>query len=173
MTVWIENDTLFLRELAVGSKWANYVAERLNSVGVPCEATEMVFRNSISDIQSFSENDKDILLHRTPGYIDVKSRNLSFTSDPSSYPYSTAFVDTVNGWYQKKEKPVAVVLVSQKTSEMLVIPTTSEPYWNQELRHDYVRDIDDIFLTVSKEYLRSFDELAAHLKTHEVPSHSA
>ena len=132
MTSWIENDTLFKKELETGNHWSNHVASVLNENRIPCYATKMVFRDSIEEISDFSKNDKDIVLTNPTGHIEVKSRNLKFESNPESYPYETAFVDTLDGWNKKAEKPLAVVLVSQRTSELLVIPTTSEPYWGQE-----------------------------------------
>jgi hypothetical protein len=165
MTFWIENDELFKRELAVGSKWANFVADALNSSGVPCHATEMVFRDNISQIADFSENDKDVVLENPLGFVEVKSRNLSFCSTNESYPYDTAFVDTADGWAKKAEKPLAVVLVSQRTSEMLVIPSTSESSWGQESKYDRVRGIFETWLTVHKSQLRPFSELVSHFKS--------
>ena len=167
MTNWIENDELFKRELATGNKWANHVADSLNSFDVPCHATEMVFRDDISQIPEFSQNDKDVILHGMSGFIEVKSRNLSFSSDPSSYPYETAFVDTADGWSKKAEKPTAVVLISQRTSEMLVVPVTSESCWGQESKYDRVRGIFDTWLIVHKTHLRPFSELVEHLRQHQ------
>jgi hypothetical protein len=167
MTMWIENDELFKRELATGDKWANHVADVLNSMEIPCHATEMVFRDNISQIPEFSENDKDVVLHNPAGFIEVKSRNLSFGADPASYPYDTAFVDTADGWAKKKEQPIAVVLVSQRTSEMLVIPATTEPQWGQESKYDRVRGIFETWLTVHKSHLRPFPELVSHLRSYQ------
>jgi len=164
MTSWIENDTLFKKELETGNHWSNHVASVLNENQIPCYATKMVFRDSIEEISDFSKNDKDIVLTNPTGHIEVKSRNLKFDVTPESYPYETAFVDTLDGWNKKAEKPLAVVLVSQRTSELLVIPTTSEPYWGQETKYDNVRGIYDTWLTVHKTHLRPLSDLLDHLR---------
>lgn len=165
MTSWIQNDELFFKELATGNKWAKFVANHLNSVGVSCYTPEGKVRTSIAEIASFSENEKDIVFTDMSGHLEVKSRNLSFGDSMESYPYETAFVDTLDGWKKKKETPLAVVLVSQKTSSMLVIPVSTEPHWGSESKYDRVRGIFETWLTVKKEYLKPMNELIDWLKT--------
>jgi hypothetical protein len=164
---WIQNDELFIKELTTGNKWANYVAEHLNDSEIDCYSPKMVIRNSIDQISEFSENDKDIIFNRMSGNLEVKSRNLNFSSDPSSYPYGTAFVDTVNGWNSKKEKPLAVILVSQKTSEMLVAPVSTENLWSTTSLYDNVRGIHDTWIIIEKNLLRPMEELISWLKTRQ------
>lgn len=167
MTTWIENDALFKQELETGNRWANHVANVLNDNGVPCYATKMVFRDSISEIEDFSKFDKDVVLTNPSGHVEVKSRNLSFGSTFDSYPYETAFVDTLDGWNKKEEKPLAVLLVSQKTSEILVIPTTSETSWGQETKYDRVRNIWETWITVHKTHLRPLSDFITHLRQYQ------
>ena len=160
---WINNEELFRKELATGSKWARYVAEQLNTLGINCYSPEMVVREDISQIEAFSKDDKDILFNLMDGNLEVKSRNLRFESDSSSYPYQTAFVDTVSGWEAKTEKPLAVVLVSQKTSQMLVAPVSTEHLWSTTSLYDNVRGIHDTWWTIDKTLLRPIDELVEWL----------
>jgi hypothetical protein len=82
-----------------------------------------------------------------------------------SYPYDSAFVDTLDGWNKKKEKPLAVVLVSQKTSSMLVVPVSTSANWGSESKYDRVRGIFETWLTVGREYLKPMEELVSWLKT--------
>lgn len=165
MTSWIQNDELFFKELATGNKWAQFVASHLNSVGVPCYTPEGKVRSHISEISSFSENEKDIVFTDMSGHLEVKSRNLSFGDSVESYPYDSAFVDTLDGWNKKKEKPLAVVLVSQKTSSMLVVPVSSSGSWGSESKYDRVRGIFETWITVNREYLKPMSELVSWLKT--------
>lgn len=161
---WIQNDELFFKELATGNKWANHVADFLNNNEIKCHSPKMEIRADISDIARFSLNDKDILFEQMSGHLEVKSRNLRFNSDVETYPYDTAFVDTLNGWNQKAEKPLAVVLVSQKTGEMLVCPVSTEQYWGQVTKYDSVRGIWETWLTIEKKYLQPVTNLLQWLK---------
>lgn len=86
------------------------------------------------------------MLQNMPGNIEVKSRRLNFNEQPNSYPKSTAFVDTEFGWKLKDPLPLAVVLVSQETGSLLVIPISSMPTWTTTRRFDNVRKIEDTFL---------------------------
>lgn len=167
MTSWIQNDELFFAELAKGNKWANFVAEYLNSQGVECYTPEGKVRDNISEIPEFSANEKDIVLSNMSGHLEVKSRNLSFGATMEDYPYDTAFVDTLDGWNKKAEKPLAVILVSQRTSEMLVIPVSTEPYWGSESKYDRVRNIYETWITVHKTHLRPITDLVTWLKNRE------
>jgi hypothetical protein len=164
MTSWINNHELFLKELATGNKWAAHVAEHLNSVGISCYTPESKIRKNISEISSFSENEKDIVFTEMSGHLEVKSRALAFNKLVQSYPYDTAFVDTVSGWEKKLEKPLAVILVSQKTSSMLYIPVNTSHLWSSERKYDRVRGITDTWLTVDKKHLLPMSELVSFLK---------
>ena len=110
---------LFVRELAIGHKWSEYVAAVLNNSGIKCEATPMRIAQSEEERLSFA-TEKDVVFTEMTGHIEVKSRRLSFSDDPNSYPKDTAFVDTEFGWNLKNPLPLAVVLVSQETSSLLV-----------------------------------------------------
>lgn len=161
---WIQNDKLFFAELEKGNYWANYVANYLNSQEVECYTPESKVRGSISEIEEFSINEKDIMFTSASGHLEVKSRNLSFGAEVESYPYKTAFVDTLGGWNKKAEKPLAVILVSQRTKEMLVVPVSTEPYWGTESKYDTVRQIHETWITVDKSYLKPIGDLIEWLK---------
>ena len=153
---------LFIKQLSIGHKWAKHVAERLNDQGVMCEVTEMEIRRDLSDRAKFAD-EKDIVFNNMPGYLDVKSNTLKFSDDPHSFPYYKAFVDTKYGWDRKAEKPLAIVLVSQFTGDMLVIPTSTEKTWEPVDKYDRVRQINDTFLQIKKTNLRRFSDLVEWL----------
>ena len=161
---WIQNDKLFFSELEKGNKWARYVADYLNSQEISCYTPESKVRSDISEIPEFSSHEKDIVLNSGIGHLEVKSRNLNFNSGVEGYPYQTAFVDTLDGWAKKAEKPLAVILVSQRTSQMLVVPVSTEPYWKSESKYDTVRQIHETWITVDKTYLKPMTELVEWLK---------
>lgn len=76
-----------------------------------------------------------------------------------SYPYSMAFVDTVSGWEAKDPQPVAVVLVSQRTSAMLVVAPNTQPEWERVSTTDSVRHIEDTWFAVHRCQLLPFRAL--------------
>jgi len=123
-------------------------------------------RENIQDRLRFI-SERDIIVPTPEGdfLIESKSRNLEFGSDPLSFPYSMPFVDTRSGWDQKEEKPRAVVFVSPKTREMLVVSVEhTRASWTTEERFDHVRKIKDTFYVVPKEKLVSFDTLVKFLR---------
>ena len=155
---WLQNSSLFIKELESGHKWAQYAAEYLFENGIDARCGSLVIRDSIDDRHAF-HNEKDITFCSMPGVIEVKSRRLSFGSSPNSYPKDSAFVDTVNGWKRKDPKPLAVVLVSQITKHMLVIPTSTSPKWKTFASRDRVRGIEDTWITADRSLLRPISEL--------------
>lgn len=167
MTDWFDNDALFRRELEAGHRWASMVVTRLKEEGVPAELTPLQWREDIKDRHDFAA-ETDITVPTPSGVIQIesKSRNLRFTDEPSSYPYSTAFVDTVSGWNKKPEKPFAVVLTSQKTSQMLVIPSRQSPRdsWMVKDAYDRVRNIPDQWYEVPRNTLRTFQALVDEIR---------
>lgn len=125
----------------------------------------MAWRRSIDRRGDFADEIDLTVGRERRRTLDVKSRNIAFTS-PADYPYETALVDTVSGWQAKPRKPAAIVLVSQITSAMLVIPTSTEPGWTTRRRHDRVRGMDDRFLEIPRGMLVQLSPLVDWLKTH-------
>ena len=148
---------LFVSELKIGHKWAEYVAEILNSANIKCEATPMKIAKTEKERLSFA-TEKDVVFQNMPGHIEVKSRRLNFNEHPNSYPKTTAFVDTEFGWKLKNPLPLAVVLVSQETGSLIVIPVSSMSTWTTTRRFDNIRKIEDTFLLVHKKHLKPWSE---------------
>ena len=153
---------IFTREVIVGNRWSRHVAATLSSLGVPCTPSPLEIELDMSKVHRF-ENEMDITLDLQPGHLEVKSRALQFTSDPASFPYQTAFVDTKIGWDKKKPKPLAVILISQKTCEKVVIPTSTSDRWGTKTAIDRVRNIHECWYIVDKSLMRPFDELVEWL----------
>jgi hypothetical protein len=163
---WFANDALFFQQLEEGHRWALRVGWRLLAEGFPVQVTKPTRRPRINDRGVYTDELDIRVGRRDPLVLEVKSRALAFTDEPASYPYATAFVDTAKGWEAKEHKPVAVVLVSQRTGSMLVIPVrTSRKTWRTEQRTDRVRGISERFYTVKKEQLQRFDALVSWLRT--------
>lgn len=150
------SDEIFRREATIGQKYAELVAERLRENDINAEATELTFASSEEEIADYAD-EQDIVLD-TGHCIEVKSRNLEFGDQPKSFPYPTAFVDTVAGWKKKVNKPLAVIFVSRKTDQMLVIMGDTDHTWGHVKKFDRIRKHYDTFHIVPKKMLLSFDE---------------
>lgn len=158
VTGWFENDQLFFEQLGIGHEWAEAVAARFRVAGITAMATPMTYRQTLADRHQY-RNEIDLLVGATGAPVEVKSRNLGFSEDPATYPYDTAFVDTVGGWDAKYPKPIVIVLVSQKTGAMLVVPASSQATWARTHTFDRVRNVQDVWYTVDRAQLLSFDAL--------------
>lgn len=147
---WHKNDELFKKELEKGHFWQTCVATFLKEEGLEVEAPGLEIRDQIQDAFKFI-NTKDLIA--AGEIIEVKSRNLSFTSG-HDYPYKTIFIDTVSGWEAKKPKPFAYVMVSQITGCMIWTPGNSKKGWTVTRNRDRVRRIEVInYESPSKEWL--------------------
>jgi hypothetical protein len=159
---WLNNEALFTSELSSGHQWMLHVASHLRDCGVLAVPGKYVVRDSVNDRYKFA-NEKDITFETMDGVIEVKSRRLSFGAEPNDYPKESAFVDTASGWKRKSPKPLAVVLVSQNTGKMLVIPTSTSDKWQTFTSIDKVRNIKETWLTIDKNLLKPMDQLVSWL----------
>lgn len=167
---WLKNDELFRQELTIGHTWAGKVCERLKSAGFNAELTPMEWRQTVERRKDF-QDEHDILIHlpnRTV-FVECKSRRLKFTADPSSFPYPTAMVDTVTGWNRKTVPVSAVCLISQETSEILVIPLSSKSQWKKRTIFDRVRQIKEENYECPRNLLRSFTDFTDWLQSQADP----
>ena len=166
MTDWFANDRLFRQELEAGHRWAGLVAARLVEAGLDVHLTPMEWRETVEDRHRFAdERDIEVRLEEATFTIEAKSRRLAFGDDPVSYPYNTALVDTVTGWDQKVVKPKAVVLVSQQTSSMLVVPVRStRGQWTVKRTRDRIRGIEDRWYECRSSALLPFGDLVRWLQ---------
>lgn len=172
MSVGVDRNSIIFREqAAIGQSWSERVAADLRNANIDCYATPLEFAASVEDRQRF-ENEQDIVFRWQTGCIEVKSRNLSFTTEPSSFPYKEALVDTVSGWIKKNPTPLAVVLISQITGEKLVIPSSTAPYWGTIVTFDRVRRHSDKWFLVDRNRLATFDSFVQWLAIRQA-QHSA
>jgi hypothetical protein len=166
LTDWFSNDDLFRSELEAGHLWATYVADQLRESGIDAVLTPLEWRDDIDDRHRFAdERDIEVGTSAGPVTIEAKSRRLPFSSDPATYPYDTALVDTVSGWERKSVEPKAVVLVSRQSRAMLVIPVrTTRSKWTIKSTRDRVRGIDDDWYQCPRNLLVPFASLVSWLQ---------
>lgn len=121
----------FDEALRTGNEYELKVAHRLMKEGFYCSMPQLVQGSSTAEY-TIHQKDVVVLVGGRPAVLEVKSRNLRFTG-PEDYPYPTVFIDTVPGWDSKAVMPAVVVVVSQKTEAILVVPVKStRPYWTEE-----------------------------------------
>ena len=163
-TDWLSNDALFFRELETGHKWASHTVRRLADAGIDARLTPMTIRTHVDNRSDYS-NEADITVDMAGGQfiIESKSRNLTFSDDPTSFPYRTSFVDTVRGWDQKTTKPRAVVIVSQQTKAALVVSAKTRRRWTTIETTDRVRGITDVWYQIDRSLLLPFSTLTDYI----------
>ena len=157
---WSENDNLFLGELKNGFDWQSLPALFFKLHGLDVEMPNLKIRPSIKVAHNWL-NETDLIVNGR--FIEVKSRNEKFTT-PKSFPYPTIFVDTVSGYNAKNEKPIAYVMISRPTGNMLCVRADNPGGWAINKRFDNVRKIWDDFYLSPKERLQTLDVLVKFLK---------
>jgi hypothetical protein len=160
----MENDELAFRQMRIGWLWQKYVACFFEAHGLPVDLPEFALRESRKHIADFAdERDLTVAGHR----IEVKSRDLHFTTFPVSFPWARPFVDTVNSYDYYKVKPIAYVFVSQKTGALLATrggQDECDEWWEKQEKYDKVRGIKDTFYVTSKTRLTPIGPLLDRLR---------
>jgi hypothetical protein len=153
------------KAMAQGHTYNHLVAERLRINGIKCHVPEFALAQNRAEIQQMTLNEKDIVLEELQGNIEVKSMNRNFGSDPNTFLFPRVIVDTVSGFEQKLETPVAYVIVSQVTKDMFVVPVTTKPHWEVFEAMDYDRGFVETFYRCERELCKPFNELVDYLKS--------
>lgn len=157
---WKNNDELFFSELKQGHQWQQLPALFFKLHGFQVEMPELTIRSSIKEAGRWKDT-PDLIVN---GHIiEVKSRNEIFTSG-DSFPYETAFIDTVSGYDAKVIKPLAYVFVSRPTGAMLVLKTNSSKGWAVESKFDHIRKIQENFYLCKRKHLQNINVLVSFIK---------
>ena len=151
------SEEFFKQQLLTGDYWAEQVAKAIREAGKYAVASPTEFAQNEAEREHFKVFDKDITLSDNR-VLEVKSRDLSFTADPASFPYETAFMDTVEGWAAKDVTPVAVAVVSQKTGAVLVAPVSKFDEWTRRTIFDGKRGFNVNVFECPRTLLKTFKE---------------
>ena len=147
-----------------GHSYNEIVAERLRKEGIGCSVPELELVSTSEEIKRMTENEKDII--RDNGLVlEVKSRGIGFSEDPTLYWQRDLYVDTVSGYEAKKVKPYAYVMVSQKSGNMIVVHSNTKEHWFKKTVTDPYRKITDVFYKVEKRHITTWDDLVKDLKS--------
>lgn len=156
------SNELFQEQLAIGATYELMVYQALIDAKIPAKYS-IPFEGS-----NYTKYQKDIVVDDF--VIEVKSRNLDFGTDPRSFPFSDAVLETVWGWNQKATPPRAVIFVSQRTHAMLAVNVQeSFEHWTQRKQWDGLRKIESIEYFIPSSYLRTFKELVDWLYKEYAP----
>ena len=100
------------KAMTEGHSFNEMVADRLKIEGIGCTVPELELVSTKAEIKRMTENEKDIILDNGL-VLEVKSRNLGFSEDPSLFWQKDIYVDTVSGYEAKITKPYAMRYVLQ------------------------------------------------------------
>ena len=164
LVMFDESGFPYKKFMELGHGYNEKVASVLNNLELDCYCPELAFAKDWQEVKEMTVNEKDVVFTKINGHLEVKSRALKFTSDPQSFPYGTLMVDTVSGYEQKLEKPLAYVIVSQHTNDLLVIPNYTYEYWTQETKYDPARNLTDTFYLCPRELVKPFPYLVDYLR---------
>jgi len=163
-SVFDQSEFPYKKFMELGHDYNEKVAAVLNSLELDCYCPELAFAKDWQEVKEMTANEKDVVFTKFNGHLEVKSRALKFTSDPQTFPYDTLMVDTVSGYEQKLEKPLAYVIVSQHTNDLLVIPNHTYEFWTKETKYDPARNLTDTFYLCPKTLVKPFSHLVDYLR---------
>lgn len=151
-----------------GHSYNEIVAQRLRGENIGCEVPELELVSTAEEIRRMTENEKDIILDNGL-VLEVKSRNIGFSEDPSLFWQKDIYVDTVSGYEAKKVKPYAYVMVSQKSGNMIVVHSNTKEHWFKKTVTDPYRKVTDVFYKIEKRHLTTWDSLIQDIKDAPTP----
>ena len=153
----------YVESFHIGGFWSKEVAKVLNGRGVRCVAPDVKIAKNNHERDEMTKFEKDIIFDWTDKCLEVKSSTREFTDDVLEYPFDSLFVDTVSGYDAKVEKPLAYVLISQKTRGIVCISPKTYDKWRKVNTFDHKREIMEWFYSAPKGVLQPFDSLVDHL----------
>lgn len=159
--VWEGNKSKWQSRVEEGYYWQLWLAMRLIQEGLVVQIPQEPLLLNKHENRKLMKDDLDLVvgLNRRV-WLEIKAKDYDIGR----------FTDGLYGvertsWEQLDEKPLAVVVVSKKTEQVLVIPTSSEPHWILESKVlDKMRNqVIDVYKCPTP-HLRSWASLVATLK---------
>ena len=139
-----------------------YIAARLTFEGLPAKLEPLELAETPWEKHRF-RGQRDV---RVKGFqIEVKSSSYEFTTDITKWPFGEAFVIDLNRWDTMKEKPLAVVFVSQVNHATLFVWAQPELWWVKRIydtREE--RQRSKLEICARKADLKQWSELVKALK---------
>jgi hypothetical protein len=154
----------YVESFRIGGYWSKEVAKVLNNRGIRCEAPDVKIAQNDYERDQMTKFEKDIIFDWSDKCLEVKSSTRDFSDDVLQYPYDSLFVDTVSGFDAKVEKPIAYVLISQKSRGIVCISSKTYNQWRKVHTFDNKRQIMEWFYSAPKKVLQPFDSLVDYLQ---------
>lgn len=151
------SDKAFLDRLEFGYKWQVFIANKFLSEGYAVQCQELQVRPDRTEIDQYTD-DYDILVTRVgrgwKRHVEVKSRTLSFSSDPSSFPFGTIIVERSETFEGRNRLPDYWVMVSQKSEGVIAVSNKSV-----RATHSTETKRGTDYIVCPRESFVSFDEM--------------
>jgi hypothetical protein len=151
------SDDAFLDRLERGYKWQVLVANKLMAEGYAVQCQPLQVRPDRSQIEEYKD-DYDLLVTRMgrgwKRHLEVKSRTLSFSSNPSSFPFGTIIVERSETFEGRNRLPDYWVMVSQKSKGVIAVSSKSV-----RATHSTETKRGTDYIVCPKESFISFDEM--------------
>jgi len=156
---WHENDALFREQVAIGHKWERFVAAFLALQGLEVRLSEQSVRDHIKNAHLYKG---DVDLWVAGVLAEVKSRGFAYHT-PRDFGHDMFLVDTVPKWELKNPEPVLVLCVSQRTGAIIATSSSMKEHWEQELKYDNVRGIEEMFYISHRKMWLPIEKVVANL----------
>jgi hypothetical protein len=158
----------YVKAFKKGHFYNKMVASFLNDNGINCYAPELKIAQNSQEIREMTQTEKDIVLTGIhDGVLEVKTSSREFGWDPADFPYSETIVDTVSSYEEKIIKPLAYVLVSQKTEAMVALPPSTKSRWKVRRLYDNKQELWDDFYVIQKQDIAEIGKLINYLLLHQ------
>jgi hypothetical protein len=112
-----------------GYRWQVWLAGQLEREGFATEVEPLRVRPSLDQRQGYGDTCDVRVFARSGGSrkLACKARRTRFTC-PDDYPHPRVIVDSVVAWDRTPDTS-AVVVISQYTAGIVVVPATSQEHW--------------------------------------------
>lgn len=162
---WEQDDEKFLNELDKGYERQKPVRDFFVAEGFDVYMPPLERRKTCEEgLSGKYAKQTDLWVN---GYaIEIKNLGTRFTT-PESFPFDRPYVDSLRGFTQKANPPLAYVNRSTITGALACIITKDgrQSDWGTRLTWDSLRRCHRMFLNVPKSKFRPIEELVALLRS--------
>lgn len=153
----------FRQALQTGRRYELLVASKLLEEGFWVR-TPVMAEDSTTEEYTQRQQDLIVGVGGRNAVIEVKSRALKF-NDLNDFPFDSVFIDTVSGWDKKAVTPGTVLIISQPTEAILVVPVKSTmKHWTEEKKYIPSRGYKETSYAIDPALTKSWGWFIGRLK---------